>query len=152
MAAKPDADETATDERESTSEHTEPKARVTGVAGESGVFVPLCEADIERIRLELEHGYDNEHSPETVEEFIERAVHLRFAQIDSQVEETVRPQIEVPPAQALRAQLRLESAKQRGMEIEDEDLRLNDYLMDLIQVIEDYKIEDEPSLNESSEP
>ena len=124
------------------SNETEPKARVSGVGDESGVFVPLCEADIERIRLELEQGEDD--GPETVEEFIEKVVWLEFMAIDRRVRETVRPEIDVPPAQALRAQLRLESAKQRGTEIEDEDLWLEQYLTDLIQVHEEYQIEDHP--------
>ena len=126
------------------SREDEPKARVSGVRDESGLFVPLCEADIERIRLELEYGYDGEYSPETVEEWIEKAVHMMFAQIEMDVEETIRPEVDVPPAQALRAQLRLESAKQRGMDIEDEDLKYQDYLMDLIQVSADYQVEDHP--------
>ena len=103
MSTEPDAGDTANDGGAATDEHTRT------------VAVPLAEADVERIEFELTRQDGGEHAPESVEEWIEHAVHMMFTQIDMRVGETVRPEVDVPSAQALWARYRLDSAKQRGM-------------------------------------
>jgi len=115
MAADSDAGDTANDDEEPTTERTET------------VEVDLVPADVERIEFELEQT-DTEHSVETVEEYIEHAVRMRFAWIDSRTDLIrVEPRVDVPPVTARRAELEAERARQRG-----EDASVGEYLLESV--------------------
>lgn len=99
------------------------------------VEVELPKADIERIEYEIENGYDNEHSPETVGEWLEKVMWMEFARIDGEAVYSSEVNIEVPDAALKRARLAAKSRQQRGkgemrMEAEIEDRLLNDVATD----------------------
>lgn len=120
MAAKPNADEPANDEDEPTTEQTET------------VEVELAPADVERIEYEIENGPDGEHSPETVGEWIHRAIWFEFTRIDADATYDAAVEVEVPDAALKRAEFAARSRQQRGtdgdmgMSVEIEDRLMND--------------------------
>ena len=53
-------------------------------------------ADVEHIEYEIEHGPNNEFSPETVGDWIEKAIHREFARIDGRADYDTAVAVDVP--------------------------------------------------------
>ena len=96
-----------------------------------GVFAPICEADVKRIEREIEQ---NDDDPDTVEEWVENAVHRELGERDGEHEWIAEVDIDVPPEVAERVELRMESRRQRDGIIEDEELARDDLLFNFTQV------------------
>jgi len=142
MAADTNAGEPAHDGGEQTDEQPDGERFVVAESTiERGVIVALCDADVERIEFEIEQK-DGERANESVEEWIEHAVHMQFAHHDHRHDRQATPTVEVPDEIARRARLRLESARQRGKEIEDEQLMLDEYISEYLEVRPDWEIND----------
>lgn len=102
MSSEPDAGDTATDEQKSSSEHIRT------------VEVPLAEADVERIELEIEQS-EATYGAESVEEWIARCVRIEFERIQHRADRHVATTVvDIPPLIARRAKLEAESARQCG--------------------------------------
>lgn len=145
MAPNPGADESAHDGDEQTTEQTET------------VKVELAEADIERIEYEIANGHHNEHSPETVGEWLERTMWMEFARIDDEAVYHSEVEVEVPDAALKRAQLAVRSRQQRGKSsdmstfAEVEDRLLNDVATDYRWFNTDGERVDLKALNEDGD-
>jgi hypothetical protein len=146
MATDPDAGDTAHNDREPTDEY--PRL----------VEVPLTDADIERIELEIEQNKDAEYASESVEEWIQHAVYMLFARIDLNTDRVkARPKVDVPPVMARRAQLEAESARQRGKDTSIEDILLENvgfhptYCVDGEPIVDEDDHEDEDDAESESE-
>lgn len=101
------------------------------------VEIDLAPADVERIELEIEQNGDGPHASESVEEWIESAVHIMFSHIGRYADRPVAtPEVEVPPLVAERARLEYESARQRG-----KDTSLDEILMNEVEVRPEYRVD-----------
>jgi hypothetical protein len=119
MAADSDAGDTANDDEEPTTERTET------------VEVELAPADVERIEFEIEQNSDAPYASESVEEWIEHAIRMLFARIDTEAEyHSVSADVDVPPLVAERARFEYESARQRGKDPELDDILFNNVFVD----------------------
>ena len=88
---------------------------------ENSVKVPLCEADVKRIELEIEETADDESEPDSVGEWAERAIRRELARCDQENRHPAKVRVDLPPEVAKRVDLRIESRKQRNG-VEDEAL------------------------------
>jgi hypothetical protein len=99
------------------------------------------------IELEIEQNKDAEYASESVEEWIQHAVYILFAQIDLNADQVkLRPKVDVPPVMARRAELEAESARQRG-----KDTSIDEILLENVGFHPAYCVDGEPIVDEDSE-